>query len=37
MNGDDAQTHKNLVLELFAEVKTPEEFMEGMKAISDKQ
>ncbi len=36
MNGDDAQTHKNLVLELFAEVKTPEEFLEGMKTISEK-
>ena len=35
MNGDDAQTHKNLALELFAGAKSPEEFMEGMTAISN--
>ncbi len=34
MNGDDAQTHKNLALELFAGAKSPEEYIEGMKAIS---
>ncbi len=37
MDGDDAQTHKNLALELFAGVKTPEEYMEGMTAISNKK
>lgn len=35
MTGDDAQTHKNLVLELFAGAKTPEEFIEGMIGISN--
>lgn len=36
MNGDDAQTHKNLALELFAGVKTVEEYMDGMTGISAK-
>jgi raffinose/stachyose/melibiose transport system substrate-binding protein len=36
LEGDDAQTHKNLVLELFAGVKTPEEFIAGMIDISNK-
>lgn len=33
MNNEDAQTHKNLTLQLFAGVITPEEFIEGMQDI----
>lgn len=35
MNSMDAQKHKTLTLQLFAGVITPEDFIEGMKEISD--
>lgn len=36
MNSTDAQKHKTLTLQLFVGVISPEEFIEGMKEISDK-
>ena len=36
LEGADADTHKNLVAEIFAGTKTPEDFAKGMQKLNEK-